>query len=101
MLLLPALNQMIDITTTRTMAMQMHPPAVVFLMLAGLALLGALLAGFGMAAATTHSWVHFIAFPAIIAIAAYVTLDIEFPRFGLIKVDAFDQALAELRHSME
>jgi len=26
-LLLPALNNMIDITTTRTMALQMHPPA--------------------------------------------------------------------------
>jgi len=38
MLLLPALNQMIDITTTRTMAGQMHPPKVIFIMLFGLAL---------------------------------------------------------------
>jgi hypothetical protein len=34
-LLLPALNAMIDITTTRTMATLMHPPAVVFVMLFG------------------------------------------------------------------
>jgi hypothetical protein len=40
MLLLPALNQMIDITTTRTMAAQLHPPMVVFAMLFGLALAG-------------------------------------------------------------
>jgi hypothetical protein len=28
-------------------------------------------------------------------------LDLEFPRLGLIRVDAFDQALADLRESME
>ena len=48
MLLLPALNAMIDITTTRTMAGQMHPPAIIFAMLIVLALTGALLAGVGM-----------------------------------------------------
>ena len=49
MLLLPALNQMIDITTTRTMATLLHPPLVVFFMLGALALVSALLAGYGMA----------------------------------------------------
>ena len=38
MLLLPALNQMIDITTTRTMATKMHPPTAIFAMLFALAL---------------------------------------------------------------
>src|SRR5688572_23605618 len=37
MLLLPALNEMIDITTTRVMATRNHPPPVVFIMLAALA----------------------------------------------------------------
>jgi len=37
MLLLSALNQMIDITTIRTMAAQTHPPMVIFAMLGGLA----------------------------------------------------------------
>ena len=32
-LLLPALNQMIDITTTRRMATQLHPPPIIFVML--------------------------------------------------------------------
>jgi hypothetical protein len=35
--LIPALNQMFDITTTRTMATQMHPPAINFIMLGVLA----------------------------------------------------------------
>jgi hypothetical protein len=45
MLLLLALNQIFDIATTRTTGMQMHPPVVIYGMLALLVLAGALLAG--------------------------------------------------------
>jgi len=101
MLLLPALNEMIDITTTRTMAARMHPPIVIFVLLFVLALAGALLAGYGMAAARTRNWIHMIGFAAVMAAAVNVIIDIEFPRLGLIRVDAFDQALVELRESMK
>src|SRR5712691_13459249 len=77
MLLLPVLNQMIDITTTRTMAAQTHPPTVIFAMLAGLALVSALLAGYGMAGGTTRSWIHMLGVAAIMAVTVYVILDIE------------------------
>jgi hypothetical protein len=36
-----------------------------------------------------------------LTVALYVILDIEYPRLGLIRVDAFDQALVELRQSMK
>ena len=49
LLLLPALNAMMDLTTTRTLATRMHPPTSIFGMLFGLALASALLAGYGMA----------------------------------------------------
>jgi hypothetical protein len=101
MLLLPALNAMIDITTTRTMAAQMHPPMSIFAMLAGLALVGSLFAGYGMTGGKTRSWIHMIGFAAMMAVTVYVILDIEYPRLGLIRVDAFDQALVELRQSMK
>ncbi|WP_313951780.1 hypothetical protein [Accumulibacter sp.] len=39
MLLLPALNQMIEITTSRTTAAEMHPPIVTFVLLYGLGLI--------------------------------------------------------------
>lgn len=100
MLLLPALNEMFDITTTRTMATQMHPPTVIFIMLSGMALASALLAGYGMAGGKSHNWLHIIGFAAITAAAVYVIIDIEYPRLGLIRVDAFDQALTSLRASM-
>jgi hypothetical protein len=100
LLLLPALNAMIDITTTRTMATQMHPPAIIYVMLFGLGLASALLAGYGMASAQAHSWPHMLCFAAAMAVTVYVILDLEYPRFGLIRVDAFDQALVDLRESM-
>jgi hypothetical protein len=99
-LLLSALNAMIDITTTRTMATQMHPPSIVFVMLFGLALASSLLAGYGMAPGKARSWLHMIGFAVVMALAVYVILDLEFPRLGLIRVDAFDQLLVDLRQSM-
>ena len=99
-LLLPALNAMIDITTTRTMATQMHPPTVVFVMLFGLAMAASLLAGYGMTGSKVRRWFHMLGFALVMAFVVYVILDIEYPRFGLIQVDAFDQALVDLRASM-
>jgi hypothetical protein len=58
MLLPPALNDMIDITTTRTLATEMHPPVAIFGMLVFLALASALLAGYGMSGSRSTSWLH-------------------------------------------
>jgi hypothetical protein len=41
-----------------------------------------------------------LGFALVIAFAVFVILDIEYPRLGLIRVDAFDQALVDLRVSM-
>jgi len=100
-LLMPALNAMFDITTTRTMASYTHPPSIIFVMLFGLALASALLAGFGMGAARERSWLHMIGFAAAVAAATYVILDLEFPRLGMLRVDTFDQALVDLRRGMD
>jgi hypothetical protein len=100
MLLMPALNAMIDITTTRTMSAQMHPPMPIFVMLVVMALASAVLAGFGMARAKSRNWLHRAAFALILALTVYVILDMEYPRLGFIRVDSFDQALVDVRNSM-
>lgn len=100
LLLLPALNAMIDITTTRAMAARMHPPAIVFVMLFGLALAASVLAGYGMTGNKTRSRFHMVGFALVMATAIFVILDLEYPRLGLIRVDDFDQALVDLRESM-
>ncbi|HEV7735592.1 MAG TPA: DUF4239 domain-containing protein [Candidatus Binatia bacterium] len=99
MLLLPALNDMFDVTTTRTAAMRMHPPPVIFAMLFALALASAMLAGYGMAGAISRSWLHVLGFVLAMAAAVYVILDVEFPRLGLIRISTFDQYLRNLRAS--
>lgn len=99
MLLLPALNQMIDITTTRLVTMQIHPPSIVFVMLIVMALLSALLAGYSMAG--SQSRMHMLVFAAILAITVYVIIDLEYPRLGFIRIDAADQLLTEVRQGMK
>ena len=98
--LIPPLNEMFDLATTRTMASKMHPPAIIFIMLGVLALMSSLLAGYAMAGGKARSWIHVIGFALIMATTVYVILDLEFPRLGIIRVDPFDQVLIELRQSM-
>jgi hypothetical protein len=100
-LLLPALNAMIDITTTRTMAAQFHPPRIIFILLFVLALASSLLAGHAMAEGKRRTWIHMLCFSLAMAAAIYVILDVEYPRLGFIRVDAMDQTLIELRNSMK
>jgi hypothetical protein len=99
-LLLPAINNMIDITTTRTMALQLHPPRIVYALLFGLGLICSLLAGYRMAIGQNRSWLHIFGFTVITVIVAYVVLDVEYPRAGLIRLETSDQLLIHMRENM-
>ena len=100
-LLLPALNEMIDITTTRTMAARIPPPLIIFALLFAMALACSTMAGYAMAVSSRRSWLHLFAFIAASVIAGYVVLEIEYPRMGFIRLDAYDQVLIEVRESMQ
>jgi len=101
MLVLPPLNQMFDIMTTRTMSMVHHQPPIIFVGLFLLTLGCALLAGFGMSGGRERSWSHMIGFAAIMAAAVYIIVDLEYPRVGLIRVDATDAVLLDLKEQMK
>jgi uncharacterized membrane protein YedE/YeeE len=100
-LLLPALNSMIDMATIRTMALQVHPPRIVYALLFGLGLICSLLAGYRMAIGHHRSWLHILGFTVITVIVAYVILDVEYPRAGLIRLAAGDQLLVQARENMK
>jgi hypothetical protein len=100
-LLLPALNDMIDITTTRLAATLIHPPLPVYGMLLALVLATALLTGYGTGLNAERNWLHRLMFATAITAAVYVTLDLEYPRYGFIRVDAVDQLLVDLRQSFD
>jgi len=98
---LSALNAMFDITTVRAMASQTHPPVLIYFMLFGMALVAAVLAGYGMAASgARYSRVHPLAFALVLTATVYVILDLEYPRVGFIRIDAADQLLVDVRESM-
>jgi hypothetical protein len=98
--LLPPANEMFDIAESRLLATRQHAPPAIFFMLALLVLVSALFAGHSMGKARAPSLLHTLAFAAIVSLATYLILDLEYPRLGLLRVDTFDQALVELRQSM-
>jgi len=100
MLLLPALNEMIDITATRVTATNNHPPGIIYLLLVVMSLIGAMLVGYGTSANKDRSLLHQGTFALVTSLAIYVIVDLEYPRMGLIRVDAADQALVDVRASM-
>lgn len=99
-LLLPAINDMIDVTTERTVALDTHLPRLIFALLATVAVTSGLLAGYAMAKRGRRSVLHMILYAAVIAVTLYAVLDLENPRFGLIRLDAADRALLQLRESI-
>ena len=101
LLLLPALNNMIDISTTRTMALQLHPPRIVYALLLGLGFICSLLAGFRMSSGQHRSWLHILGFTVLTVIIVYVMLDVEYPRAGLIRLESADQLLVSLREHIK
>ena len=97
----PAINAMFDITTLRTWAAEIHPPAIVFVLLVFLTLISALIAGYATAGSKSRSLCHMLGFVTITAATVYIIFDLEFPRMGWIRVDGFDQAMIELRQSLD
>lgn len=100
MLLLPALNEMIDITTTRIVATQNHPPEIIFVLLAGLNLVSSTLVGYVMCDTKVRNWFYMLLIAFTMSITMYVIIDMEYPRLGLIRVDAADKFLIDLRNDI-
>jgi len=67
----------------------------------GVGLAAAFFAGFGMAGRKVFPMLHAVGFATIVAGTVYVTIDLEYPRQGLVRVDEFDRALVEVRATMK
>jgi hypothetical protein len=99
LLVMPALNEMFDLASTRLAATKIHPPLIIYIMLIGLAFAAGLLAGY-QSATESHDWMRKLAFAFIVACTVYVILEIEYPRLGLVRIDAIDQLLVNARAGM-
>jgi len=100
-LLLPALNDMMDVTTLRTLALDTHLPGLILFLLISVALLSGLLAGYAMTERKTRSLLHMFLLAAAVSVTVYVVLDLEYPRSGLIRLEAADSLLVQLRDSIQ
>lgn len=95
-----ALNEMIDFVNTREMATRNHPPIVIFLLLATLILLSALMVGYNNAINQKNQYFHIAIFLISMSVASYVILELEFPRLGFVRIDAADQAFQDLKSTL-
>lgn len=100
LVVLPALNEMFDISSTRLAATQMHPPGVVYVVLALISLVCAYLVGYEMGATEVASRAHMIVLAFVLSFTFYVILDFEYPRLGFIRIDDFDTLIVQVRASM-
>jgi len=97
---LPSITRMIDITTERKVALGTHMPGLVLSLLIGVAMLSALLAGHAMARQGGRSLIHGGLFAAAVSLTIYTVLDIDDPRSGLVRLDAAERVLQDLRATM-
>ena len=99
--LYPSLTSLFEVARMRVGASEKHPPHIIYVMLFGLRLGGSLLAGFGMAAAKSRSWIHMLIFASTLTVTLYALTDMEYPRLGLIRIEGFDHFLVDAHQQMQ
>jgi len=100
-LVLPALNEMFDLTASRYAASRFHVSLVILWFLIFLSLLASLLVGYAMASAQRRNWLHMILFALLISLTLYVIFDFEYPRHGVIQLNQADRIYLDLRETMK
>lgn len=99
-LLLPALNEMIDFVNHRTMAIQAHTPLHIYFMMCVIALACSGLTGYRAGNFKRPGNLYNIMLALITSCILYIIFDIESPSGGLINLEADNQVLFELMKSM-
>jgi len=95
-----ALTEMFDMAATRIATMRLHPPTIVYLLLATLLLTCSALGGYSLGINRQRSKIHAFGFVFILVLTVYIILDMEHPRLGFVRIGAFDDLLVQVRASM-
>jgi hypothetical protein len=93
--MIPALNQMIDIVTTRDDEMNFHIPDSIIVFLIVLCLVGSFVIGYSMER-SKKDWLILVSFCLMIAISFYMILDLDKPTMGFITLNEPQQKMVEL-----
>src|SRR5258705_6550360 len=96
-LMIPALNEMIDVVTSRDAARLARVPDPIIWLLIVLTLLGSLIIGYSKKE-KKNDWIVLSIYSLMTVITIYTIIDLDRPRQGIIKTDAAHQKIIELRN---
>jgi hypothetical protein len=95
--MIPALNAMFDIATTREVVLLARVPDLIVYMLFILALASSFIGGFTSSSIRHKDWIVVAGFALLSSMIIYITLDLGRPLRGIIKADMGEQAMVDLR----
>lgn len=101
LLLAPALNEMFDATSAQMASDSMHLPLMILVLLCGMVIFSSVLAGYTLARPGGRDWMHLSIFAGVLTLTVMVTLDLEFPTMGLIRLTASEAPLVDLLKSLK
>ncbi|WP_348811400.1 hypothetical protein [Flavobacterium maritimum] len=99
--MIPALNVMIDVTTSRLAGEKAKVPQSILIMLFFLALISAFYGGYSEGRKGRIDWIVQIGFCLLVSLVVLFTLDLDRPRRGFVNLDVPNQAIIDLRKNFE
>jgi hypothetical protein len=99
--MIPALNAMIDITTSRLAGEKAKVPQSILIMLFFLALISAFYSGYSEGRKGRIDWLVQIGFCLLVSLVVLFTLDLDRPRRGFVNLDLPNQTIIDLRKNFE
>ena len=93
--MIPALNAMFDITTTRNAATLDKVPVVIYYLLLIICLTAALMVGYS--GGLKPDWTMVLCFSLMISLTVYLIIDLDRPRRGVITMDMANSQIVKLR----
>ena len=99
--MIPALNTMIDVTTSRLAGEKAKVPESILIMLFFIALISAFYGGYTAGRKGSIDWLVEIGFCLLVCLVVLFTLDLDRPRRGFVTMDGPHQTILELREMFE
>lgn len=100
-LVLSSLNTMTDLSNDSFTLAQTHLPGLIQILLVVLPVICAVLAGFEASQLKARFWLPLLLFALAASLTVMVIFDLDYPRVGLVRLDAHDQVLTNLQVRMQ
>ncbi|WP_163410161.1 bestrophin-like domain [Flavobacterium ajazii] len=99
--MIPALNTMIDVTTSRLSGEKAKVPQSILVMLFFLSIIIAFYSGYSEGRNGKIDWLVQIGFCLLVSLVVLFTLDLDRPRRGFVNLDVPNQTIIDLRKNFE